>query len=176
MIKLLLPRSLKNTRELSPASPGFFFCRKYCINKQQQEHERPQVKASVYRLRDHGIKLPRPLPPRSGDVQLSKIERSDLKYLQARLLDGSIDLLPPLHKASVARVSRNGMVIHGIEMVSRKTASIKARVSTHQQTWWVLVVCEELNGVDLLEEISNGEDPLEYLPNAFAMPTRLAAC
>lgn len=127
------------------------------------------MKASVYRLRDQGIKLPRPLPPRSGDVQLSKIDRSDLKYLQVRLLDGSIDVLPPLHKASVTRVTRNGMVIHGMEMVSRKPESIKAKVSTYLQTWWVLVVCEEPNGVDVLEEIANGEDPLEYLPNASAM-------
>jgi hypothetical protein len=61
-------------------------------------------------------------------VQLAKIDRSDLKCLQARLLKGSGDLLPPLRKAAVTRISRNGM--DGVE----KPGSIKATVSTHQQT------------------------------------------
>lgn len=71
------------------------------------------MQASVYRLRDRGIKLPRPSSPQSGDVQLAKIDRGDLRYLPARLLDGDLDVLPPLHKAVITRVSSNGMVIHG---------------------------------------------------------------
>jgi hypothetical protein len=123
------------------------------------------MQASVYRLRDRGIKLPRLSSPQSGDVQLAKIDRGDLRYLQARLLDGDRDVLPPLHKAVITRVSSNGMVIHGEEMASRKPSSIKTRVSSYRQTWWALVQCATPSGIDMLEEIANGEDPSEYLSN-----------
>ncbi len=86
------------------------------------------MQASVYRLRERGLKLPRPAAPLCGDVQLARIERGDLKYLQARLLDGDRDVLPPLQKAVITRVSRNGVVIHGEEMASRKpSVSVSAR-------------------------------------------------
>jgi hypothetical protein len=129
-----------------------------------------QMQASVYRLRDRGIKLPRPSSPQSGDVQLAKIDRRDLRYLQARLLDGDLDVLPPLHKAVITRVSNNGMVIHGEEMASRKPSSTKTRVSSYRQTWWALVQCEAPSGIDLLEEIANGEDPSDYLSDHSDIP------
>ena len=123
------------------------------------------MQASVYRLRERGLKLPRPTAPLCGDVQLARIERGDRKYLQARLLDGDRDVLPPLQKAVITRVSRNGMVIHGEELASRKPSSIKTRVSTYRQTWWALVQCEAPGGIDVLEEMAHGEDPHEYLSN-----------
>lgn len=128
------------------------------------------MQASVYRLRDRGIKLPRPAAPRSGEVLLAKIDRGDKKVLQARLTDGTQDLLPPLFGALVTRVTRNGMVIQGSEMASRVPGSSKASVSKYQQTWWVMVMCSAVDGFDVLEEMANGDDPFNNLPNAAALP------
>jgi len=117
------------------------------------------MQASVYRLRKQGIKLPRPESPRYGNVLLAKVDRGDNKILQARLVDGSQDLLPPLFGALVTRVTTNGMVIQGMEMSSRVPGSSKAKVSTHRQTWWVMVMCNTVEGVDVLDEMANGETP-----------------
>lgn len=68
------------------------------------------MQASVYRLREQGIKLPRPSPPRSGDVLLGTVDRGDKKLMQARLVNGTQDLLPPLFGALITRVTRNGML------------------------------------------------------------------
>lgn len=128
------------------------------------------MQATVYRLRDRGIKLPRPFPPVAGEVLLAKVDRGDLKYLQAKLVVDSREVLPSLHQAIVSRVTRNGMVIHGTEMAQRVPGSGKAKVSKHPQTWWVLVVAEAPAGVDALEEIANGDDPINGLPYAASLP------
>lgn len=128
------------------------------------------MQSTVYRLRDRGIKLPRPFPPVAGDVLLAKVDRGDLKYLQARLVVDSREVLPPLHQAVVSRVTRNGMVIHGAEMVQRVPGSGKTQVSKHPQTWWVLVMAEAPVGIDVLEEMANGDDPISGLPYATSLP------
>ncbi|MDO9031753.1 MAG: hypothetical protein Q7V09_15070 [Hydrogenophaga sp.] len=128
------------------------------------------MQASVYRLREQGIKLPRPSPPRSGDVLLGTVDRGDKKLMQARLVNGTQDLLPPLFGALITRVTRNGMVIQGAEMSSRVAGSSKSKVATHRQTWWVLVMCNSADGIDVLDEIANGEDPLFPEPTPDASP------
>jgi hypothetical protein len=128
------------------------------------------MQASVYRLREQGIKLPRPSPPRSGDVLLGTVDRGDKKLMQARLVNGTLDLLPPLFGALITRVTRNGMVIQGAEMSSRVAGSSKAKVATYRQTWWVLVMCNSADGIDVLDEIANGEEPLFPEPTPDASP------
>lgn len=114
--------------------------------------------ASVYRLRDQGIRLPRPKEPVQGALAMAMETRGDRSWLKAQLLEGQRDLLPPLLNASVTRITRNGMVIQGIELSSRVQGSIKARVSQHRQTWWIAVVTEDLlasyEDLDPLEELS----------------------
>jgi hypothetical protein len=53
--------------------------------------------------------------------------------------DGS-NLLPPLHDARVRRITREGLVITGTEIVGRDTT--KARVWSYPQTWWCLLVSD----------------------------------
>lgn len=136
-------------------------CQHNCI-KLQLRNSTPTnpMQATVYRLREQGIKLPRPASPRFGEVLLAKVDRGDNKVPQARLVDGSKDLLPPLFGALITRVTKNGMVIQGMEMSSRVPGSSKAKVSTHRQTWWVMVMCNTVDGLDVLEEMANGENPL----------------
>jgi hypothetical protein len=119
--------------------------------------------ASVYRLRDHGVRLPRPKDPVQGELALAMDSRGDRSWLKAQLLDGQRDLLPPLLNACVTRITRNGMVIQGIELSSRVPTSSKARVSQHRQTWWIAVVTEDL--------LANYEDldPLNELAERGAM-------
>jgi hypothetical protein len=126
--------------------------------------------ASVYRLRAQGIKLPRPTQPCAGEVLLDKIDRGDKRIVQARLVEGSRDLLPPLFGATITRVTRNGMVIHGSEMSSRVPGSIKAAITMHRQTWWVVVMCSPMRGIDVLEEMADGDNPLDPPPYPDALP------
>ena len=128
------------------------------------------MQASVYRLRDRGIKLPRPFPPVAGDVLLGRIDSGDLKYLRARLVVDNRDALPPLHQAMVTRVSGHGLVIQGIEFSQRVPGSGKAKFSKHPQTWWVLVRAEAPLGLDVLEEMANGDDTFNDLPTVALPP------
>lgn len=123
----------------------------------------------MYRLRDRGIKLPRPAAPRAGEMLLAKIDQGDKKVLQARLTDGTRDLLPPLFGALVTRVTRNGMVIQGSEMASRVPGSSKSSVSKYQQTWWVMVMCSAVDGIDVLEEMADGDNSLIPVPHPAAV-------
>ena len=117
------------------------------------------MKAAVYRVRQRGIKLPRPMAPLEGELVLGLCERGDTRYLKAQLLDGSKDLVAPLLDAQVSRITRNGMVIKGKEVTSRVPGSIKAKVASHAQTWWVLIhtgdLSELLDAGDLLDEIGH---------------------
>lgn len=85
-------------------------------------------------------------------------ERGDRRFLKAQLVENGSDLLPPLLKAQVTRITRNGVVLKGVEIASRVPGSIKANVSTHPQTWWALVHTSELlemfDGLDPLDEIA----------------------
>lgn len=90
-----------------------------------------------------------------GNLLMAPSERGDRAWLKAQLLDGGKDLLPPLLQAQVSRITRNGLVLKGVELSSRVPGSIKAKVSSHAQTWWVLVHTSDL------DEIYEGEDPLD---------------
>jgi hypothetical protein len=117
------------------------------------------MRAAVYRLRERGVKLPRPKEPREGELMLGLCERGDTRYLKAQLVDAQQDLLAPLMNAQVTRITRNGLVIKGVEVASRVPGSIKAKVSSYPQTWWVLVHTGDLSdllaGGDLLDEIGH---------------------
>ena len=99
--------------------------------------------AAVYRLRERGIRLPKPKDPVSGELRLHPhhVGTDDSQALLAELVrdDGAI-ALPPLHGAAVRRVTMGGMVIRGIEIVSR--GGSKSRVEKFRQTWWCLVLTE----------------------------------
>jgi hypothetical protein len=73
------------------------------------------MQASVYRLRQHGIKLPRPQPFVAGELLLTKVlDAANRSTLKAQLLTGTGTLaLPPLEHARVTRISRNGIAIAG---------------------------------------------------------------
>lgn len=90
-------------------------------------------------------------------------ERGDWRFLKAQLLDNGSDLIPPLLHAQVTRITRNGLVLKGVELTSRVPGSIKAKVSTHAQTWWVLVHTTDMTGMyddlDPLDEIAERQGP-----------------
>lgn len=101
--------------------------------------------AAVYRLRERGVRLPKPKDPVSGQLCLRphQVGTDDPQALLAELLgDGSRIVLPPLHGALVRRVTAGGMVIRGIEILSR--GGPKGRVEKFRQTWWCLVLTESV--------------------------------
>lgn len=100
------------------------------------------MKASIYRLRERGLKLPRPKDPVDGELVLGLIERGERLRLKARLLSDGREILPPLIDAVVVKITGNGVVIRGWEMQSRSPGSSKAKVTSHPQTWWALVHTE----------------------------------
>lgn len=91
-----------------------------------------------------------------GNVLLKNERQGDKSWLTARVTDGTKELLRPLIKAQVIKVSDHGMVIDGIEVVARSTSQ-NTKVSRHRQVWWVFVWTAE--AIDRYE----GEDPLESL-------------
>ena len=89
------------------------------------------MKAAVYRVRERGIRLPRPKEAMEGDLVMDDCDRGDTRELKAQLLeDNGQDKLPPLIEAQVSRISQNGLVLKGTEMASRVPGSIKAKVSS----------------------------------------------
>lgn len=116
------------------------------------------MRTAIYRLRDRGIRLPRPTEPREGNLVLAMSERGNRKLLKAQLMDNGRDLLPPLLKAQVTKITQYGLVLKGVEMTSRVPGSIKANVSTHAQTWWALIhtsdFTEMYEDLDPLDEIA----------------------
>lgn len=103
------------------------------------------MQAAIYRLRERGVRLPRPKEPVLGQLSLRphKVGTNDPEALMAELAleDGGI-ALPALHKAVVRRVTNGGMVIRGTEIVSR--GGSKGRVQVFAQTWWCLVLTEQV--------------------------------
>lgn len=89
---------------------------------------------------------------------MSISERGDRRFFKAQLVENGSDLLPPLLHAQVTRITRNGLVLKGVEMTSRVPGSIKAKVTTHQQTWWALVHTADAihfyDDLDPLDEIA----------------------
>jgi len=101
--------------------------------------------AAVYRLRERGIRLPRPKEPVAGELRLRphQVGTNDPQALLAELLlDGGGLALPPLHGALVRTISKGGMVIRGTEILSR--GGSKSRVQSWRQTWWCMVTTEEV--------------------------------
>jgi hypothetical protein len=99
--------------------------------------------AAVYRLRERGVRLPKPKDPVSGELRIQphQVGTNDPLALLAELVgDGARVVLPPLHGAIVRRVTKGGMVIRGVEIVSR--GGPKGRVEKFRQTWWCLVLTE----------------------------------
>lgn len=102
-----------------------------------------------------------------GNVLLTNERQGDNSWLTARVTDGTKELLRPLIKAQVLKVSDHGMVIDGIEVVARSTSQ-NTKVSRHRQVWWVFVWTDE--AIDRYE----GEDPLESLADAQRAGSRSA--
>lgn len=126
------------------------------------------MRASVYRLRERGLRLPRPKEPVLGNLVLADESKGDLRGLTARLVEATSDMLPPLRDALVTRISTNGLVIKGIEMSSRVPGSIKVRVDTYRQTWWVAVWTEEMFSA------YESEDPLDAIDDRICAPFNTA--
>jgi len=101
--------------------------------------------AAVYRLRERGIRLPRPKEPVAGELRLRphQVGTDDPNSLLAELAreDGGT-ALPPLHGAVVRHITNGGMVIRGTGIVSRCGA--KGRVQSFRQTWWCLVLTDRV--------------------------------
>jgi len=101
------------------------------------------VYASVYRTRQRGLRLPRPLPAIHGGLVLERWEvGTDKPTLRARLVDeearGASSKLPDLYDAKVARITANGIMISGFEVVARRTNN-KSAADRYKQTWWCLI-------------------------------------
>ena len=103
------------------------------------------MQASVYRLRQQGIKLPRPQPFVAGDLLLTKgLDAGNRPTLKAQLLaDKGTLALPSLEHARVTRITRNGIAIAGTEIVARRN-NTKASADWWPQTWWCLVITAAL--------------------------------
>lgn len=98
------------------------------------------MQASVYRLRQRGIKLPRPQQAVAGDLRLTKgLDSANRITRKAQLLDGNGGIvLPSLEGAQVTRITANGIVITGTEIVARRRG-VKASADYWFQTWWCMV-------------------------------------
>lgn len=97
------------------------------------------MQATVYRLRQRGIKLPRPLQSVPGSLLLTRGVGSDGRpTFKAQLLNGEALALPSLERAGVRRITASGIVIAGTEIVARRRG-VKASADYWPQTWWCLV-------------------------------------
>jgi hypothetical protein len=98
------------------------------------------MQASVYRLRERGVKLPRPQQFVAGQLLLIKgLDSANRPTFKAQLLDGNGALaLPSLEGAKVRRITANGIVISGTEIVPRRRG-VKAAADFWPQTWWCMV-------------------------------------
>lgn len=98
------------------------------------------MQASVYRLRQRGVKLPRPQQAVAGQLMLVKVvDASNKPSLRAQLLDGHGGVaLPSLDGATVTRITEFGILITGTEIVARRHG-VKANADFWRQTWWCMV-------------------------------------
>jgi hypothetical protein len=109
------------------------------------------VHVTVYRTRQRGIRLPAPAAGVRGHLELGLWRLRSTRQLAARLTsehDASSLLLPELLPASVERITRNGIVIAGTEVVPRRAAA-KSTADRYPQTWWCLVHPVSLAECDL---------------------------
>lgn len=96
--------------------------------------------ATVYRTRSKGVRLPVPTRPEAGLLTLEqRKDGTNGQSLAARLTtDGDRLVLPELLHARVRRISANGIVITGQEVVPRRTNN-RSSADFWPQTWWCLV-------------------------------------
>ncbi len=114
------------------------------------------VHATVYRFRQRGVRLPRPLQGVSGHLHLEPSRGTNGQpSLRAKLTDERSQLtalLPELHDAAVERITANGIKISGCEVIARRTNN-KSSADYHRQVWWCLVhtmyIAESLDMVEL---------------------------
>lgn len=111
--------------------------------------------ATVYRTRAHGVRLPRPAGPVAGRLVLDKYRDG---YMQPRLVakltvdQSTLLVLPELHQARVLRITTNGIVITGSELIARR-GTRKSSVDYFRQTWWCLIHTVGLaDALDVLNE------------------------
>ncbi len=113
------------------------------------------MRASIYRLKSNGVPLPRPDIPVVGELRMRPEEIGNVKMRVARLLGGTHELLPALLKAEAQVFSAHGIVIHGVELLSRGRQKSTSRPVP--QTWWAFILTE--SGIVQYD----GEDPLEAI-------------
>jgi hypothetical protein len=119
------------------------------------------MQATVCRLRQRGIRLPRPLYAVPGNLLLTKGVGTDGRpTLKAQLVEGERLALPSLERAAVRRVTANGIVIAGTEIVARRNSN-KSSADHWPQTWWCLVPT-----VSLAADWTGMYEELEHRPGA----------
>jgi hypothetical protein len=99
------------------------------------------MEATVYRTRQRGVRLAVPTPGVHGHLQLAIWRtRDSMRQFAARLTpaDGEADLIPELLGARVQRITKNGIVISGLEVIARRSSS-KSGADRYSQTWWCRV-------------------------------------
>jgi hypothetical protein len=111
--------------------------------------------ATVYLTRSQGVRLPTPGRPTAGYLTLAVRGDGTTKDLAARLTgDNDKLILPELLYARVRRISANGIVISGREVVPRRTNN-KSNADFWPQTWWCLVhtvaVAEAFDVLDMTD-------------------------
>ena len=95
-------------------------------------------------------------------------QRGDERFMVARVLgDARLELLPPLLRAEVLKVSAHGLVIRGIEAYSR--GQQKSRVRYAPQTWWAFIVTEfaaaRYESTDPLDTLEDEARSIAALPD-----------
>lgn len=98
--------------------------------------------ATVYRLYERGMRLPRPKQGVQGWLTLNPwrdgYQKPELKATLTFGSDGSAMVIPELHYAQVRKITGSGLVIRGVEVVPRRNTR-KSSVDSYAQTWWCLV-------------------------------------
>lgn len=93
----------------------------------------------VQRLYSRGTKLRSPEPPVPGELTLHKwrdgSNRSAMRLRADVMGPSRAPALPSLIDAVVVRITAEGMVVMGTEVVPRNS-SAKANVEYYPQTWW----------------------------------------
>lgn len=114
------------------------------------------MRAHVYRLYLRGVRLPRPSQAVDGDLYLVPGDVGsnypDALIAELRWSSGqSASRIPALHWAKVRRISGNGLVITGTEVIAR-SSGLKAKADHWHQAWWVLVGATDEDVDDMTQE------------------------
>jgi hypothetical protein len=124
------------------------------------------MRAHVYRLYLRGVRLPRPSQAVEGELYLvpgdagSNHPDALIAELRYRTADKtSPTRIPALHWAKVRRISGNGLVITGTEIIARGHGS-KAKADHWHQAWWVLVGATDQDIEERMQEGDHTEPPI----------------